>query len=107
MGQGRDRVCADGCQLQQFAIEKASKKFLSTVSFRFGETPTLTNFLQSFCEFKAHFFGEEGQSFRQETTVHGRQSYAVDRNRAWPGLLLWASFSFFLFVFKSSAGTFL
>ena len=28
-------------------------------------------YLQIFCEYKTHFFGEEGRPFRQETTVHG------------------------------------
>ena len=50
-----------------------SKSLLSTVSSRFGDVLTLTIYLQIFCEFKTHFWGEEGQSFRQETTVHGPQ----------------------------------
>ena len=49
-----------------------SKSFLSTISSRFADVLTLTIYLQIFCEFKTHFFGE-GRFFRQEATVHGRQ----------------------------------
>ena len=35
------------------------KKLLSTVFSGFGKVPTLTNYLQSFCELKAHFFSRK------------------------------------------------
>ena len=63
----------EGCQFDSFAIDMVSKSFLSTISSRFRDVLTLTIYLQIFCEFKTHFFGEESRYFRQETTVHGPQ----------------------------------